>query len=113
MRYTERLAAAGIEPSVGSVGDSYDNALAETINSLFKAEVIHRRGPWRSFEAVEYAPCGGFPDLLRRPGSQASSALEWVDWYNRRRLLEPIGNLPPAEAETRYHEQSEQQALAA
>jgi putative transposase len=74
---------AGIEPSVGSVGDSYDNALAETINGLYKAEVIHRRGPWRSFEAVEYA------------------TLEWVDWFNNRRLLEPIGNIPPAEAEAR------------
>ena len=81
IKYTERLADAGIEPSVGSVGDSYDNALAETINGLFKAEVIHRRGPWRSFEAVEYA------------------TLEWVDWFNNRRLLELIGNIPPAEAE--------------
>ncbi len=81
IKYTERLAEAGIEPSVGSVGDSYDNALAETINGLYKAEVIHRRGPWRSFEAVEYA------------------TLEWVDWFNHRRLLEPIGNIPPAEAE--------------
>ena len=85
MRYTERLAAAGIEPSVGSVGDSYDNALAETVNGLFKAEVIHRRGPWRSFEAVELA------------------TIEWVDWFNHRRLLEPIGNVPPAEAEARYY----------
>jgi putative transposase len=81
IKYTERLAEAGIEPSVGSVGDSYDNALAETINGLYKAEVIHRRGPWRSFEAVKYA------------------TLEWVDWFNHRRLLEPIGNIPPAEAE--------------
>jgi transposase InsO family protein len=85
IKYTERLADAGIEPSVGSVGDSYDNALAETINGLYKAEVIHRRGPWRSFEAVEYA------------------TLEWVDWFNNRRLLEPIGNIPPAEAEERYY----------
>ena len=85
IRYSERLAEAGIEPSVGSVGDSYDNALAETINGLYKAEVIHRRGPWRSFEAVEYA------------------TLEWVDWFNHRRLLEPIGNIPPAEAEAQYH----------
>jgi putative transposase len=85
IKYTERLAEAGIEPSVGSVGDSYDNALAETINGLYKAEVIHRRGPWRSFEAVEYA------------------TLEWVDWFNNRRLLEPIGNIPPAEAEERYY----------
>ena len=85
IKYTERLAEAGIEPSVGSVGDSYDNALAETINGLYKAEVIHRRGPWRSFEAVEYA------------------TLEWVDWFNHRRLLEPIGNIPPAEAEDMLH----------
>lgn len=85
IRYSERLAEAGIEPSVGSVGDSYDNALAETINGLYKAEVIHRRGPWRSFEAVEYA------------------TLEWVDWFNNRRLLEPIGNIPPAEAEELYY----------
>jgi putative transposase len=85
IKYTERLAEAGIEPSVGSVGDSYDNALAETINGLYKAEVIHRRGPWRSFEAVEYA------------------TLEWVDWFNHRRLLEPIGNIPPAEAEDQYY----------
>jgi transposase InsO family protein len=85
IKYTERLAQAGIEPSVGSVGDSYDNALAETINGLYKAEVIHRRGPWRSFEAVEFA------------------TLEWVDWFNHRRLLEPIGSIPPAEAEQRYY----------
>ena len=85
IKYTERLAEAGVEPSVGSVGDSYDNALAETINGLYKAEVIHRRGPWRSFEAVEFA------------------TLEWVDWFNHRRLLEPIGNIPPAEAEERYY----------
>ena len=85
IKYTERLAEAGIEPSVGSVGDSYDNALAETINGLYKAEVIHRRGPWRSFEAVEFA------------------TLEWVDWFNHRRLLEPIGNIPPAEAEANYY----------
>ena len=95
IRYTERLAEAGIEPSVGSVGDSYDNALAETVIGLFKAEVIHRRGPWRNFEAVEFA------------------TLEWVDWYNTRRLLEPIGNVPPAEAEARYYAQAEVQALAA
>ncbi|RSX60187.1 IS3 family transposase [Sphingomonas koreensis] len=85
IKYTERLAEAGIEPSVGNVGDSYDNALAETINGLYKAEVIHRRGPWRNFEAVEYA------------------TLEWVDWFNHRRLLEPIGNIPPAEAEEQYY----------
>src|SRR5712671_1311720 len=88
IKYTERLAEAGIEPSVGSVGDSYDNALAETINGLYKAEVIHRRGPWRGAEAVEFA------------------TLEWVDWFNHRRLLEPIGNIPPAEAEARYFAQT-------
>jgi transposase InsO family protein len=95
IKYTERLAAAGVEPSVGSVGDSYDNALAETINGLYKAEVIHRCGPWRSFEAVEFA------------------TLEWVDWFNKRRLLEPIGNIPPAEAEAAYHTQLEMTRIAA
>ena len=90
-----RLAEAGIEPSVGSVGDSYDNALAETVIGLFKTELIHRRGPWRSFEAVEFA------------------TLEWVDWFNHRRLLEPIGNIPPAEAEERYHAILENPAMAA
>ncbi|KAF0227364.1 MAG: putative IS3 family transposase IS51 group [Beijerinckiaceae bacterium] len=95
IRYSERLAEAGIEPSVGSVGDSYDNALAETINGLYKAEVIHRRGPWRSFEAVEFA------------------TLEWVDWFNHRRLLEPIGNIPPAEAEERYYAMLDEPAMAA
>ncbi len=95
IRYSERLAEAGIEPSVGSVGDSYDNALAETINGLYKAEVIHRRGPWRNFEAVEFA------------------TLEWVDWFNNRRLLEPIGNMPPAEAEQRYYAMLDAPAMAA
>jgi len=95
IKYTERLAEAGLEPSVGSVGDSYDNALAETINGLYKAEVIHRRGPWRSIEAVEYA------------------TLEWVDWFNNRRLLEPIGNIPPAEAEAVYYAQIEELAMVA
>ena len=95
IKYTERLAEAGIEPSVGSVGDSYDNALAETINGLYKAEVIHRRGPWRSFEAVEFA------------------TLEWVDWFNKRRLLEPLGNIPPAEAEAAYYAQLEMTRVAA
>ena len=93
--YTERLLEAGIEPSVGSVGDSYDNALAETVIGLFKTEVIYRRGPWRTLQAVEYA------------------TLEWVDWYNTRRLLEPIGNMPPAEAEALYYTQREPAALAA
>lgn len=95
IKYTERLAEAGIEPSVGSVGDSYDNALAETINGLYKAEVIHRRGPWRSFEAVEYA------------------TLEWVDWFNNKRLLEPIGNIPPAEAEKNYYAMLDETHMAA
>ena len=95
IKYSERLAEAGIEPSVGSVGDSYDNALAETINGLYKAELIHRRGPWRSFEAVEFA------------------TLEWVDWFNNRRLLEPIGNIPPAEADERYYAMLDEQAMAA
>jgi putative transposase len=95
IKYTERLADAGVEPSVGSVGDSYDNALAETINGLYKAEVIWRRGPWRSLEQVEFA------------------TLEWVDWFNNKRLLEPIGNIPPAEAEARYYAQIEEPAMAA
>jgi transposase InsO family protein len=95
IKYTERLADAGIEPSVGSVGDSYDNALAETINGLYKAEVIHRCGPWRSFDAVEFA------------------TLEWVDWFNNRRLMEPIGYIPPAEAEKRYYATLNEQKLAA
>ena len=95
IRYSERLAEAGIEPSVGSVGDSYDNALAETINGLYKTELIHRRGPWRNMEAVEIA------------------TLEWVDWFNHRRLLEPIGNIPPAEAEARYYAQTQEHAMVA
>jgi len=88
MRYTERLADAGIAPSVGSRGDSYDNALAESIIGLFKTEVIQRKGPWRHLEAVEFA------------------TLEWVDWFNHRRLLEPIGYMPPAEYEARYYDQA-------
>ncbi len=94
IRYTERLAEAGIEPSVGSVGDSYDNALAESINGLYKTEVIHRRS-WASREAVELA------------------TLEWVDWFNHRRLLGPIGNIPPAEAEAAYYRQTPELAMAA
>ena len=93
--YTERLAEAGIEPSVGSVGDSYDNALAETINGLYKTEVIRRRGPWRGLEDVEFA------------------TLEWVDWFNNRRLLEPIGNIPPAEYEQAYYQSLEAPARVA
>ncbi|WP_439332986.1 IS3 family transposase, partial [Xanthomonas citri] len=87
IRYTERLAEAGIQPSVGSKGDSYDNALAETINGLYKAELIHRRAPWKTKEAVELA------------------TLEWVSWFNHHRLLEPIGYIPPAEAEANYYRQ--------
>jgi putative transposase len=88
IRYTERLADAGIEWSVGSRGDAYDNALAESVIGLFKTEVIRRRGPWRGLEAVEFA------------------TLDWVDWFNHRRLLEPIGYVPPAEYEARYYEQA-------
>jgi transposase InsO family protein len=95
IRYTERLAEAGLEPSVGSVGDSYDNALAETINGLYKAEVIHRRASWRTREEVEWA------------------TLKWVDWFNNRRLLEPIGNIPPAEAEANYYCQSAESVVSA
>ncbi len=88
MRYTERLAEAGIAPSVGSRGDSYDNALAESVIGLFKTEVIQRKGPWRHLEAVEFA------------------TLAWVDWFNHRRLLEPIGYVPPAEYEALYYAQA-------
>jgi transposase InsO family protein len=95
IRYSERLGEAGIAPSVGSVGDSYDNALAETVIGLFKTEVIRRLGPWRSLEAVEIA------------------TLEWVDWFNHRRLLEPIGNVPPAEAEATFYAELETRAVAA
>lgn len=96
IRYTDRLAEAGIEPSVGSKGDSYDNALAETINGLYKAELIHRRAPWKTMDAVELA------------------TLEWVSWFNHHRLLEPIGYIPPAEAEANYYRQlASQTAVAA
>ena len=95
IKYTERLAEAGIEPSVGSVGDSYDNALAETINGLYKAEVIHRQGPWRSFEQVELA------------------TLKWVHWFNHKRLLEPIGYITPAEAEENFYAALDQVPMAA
>jgi len=95
IRYAERLAEADISPSVGSVGDSYDNALAETVIGLYKTEVIHNRSPWRNLDEVEYA------------------TLEWVDWYNNRRLLEPIGDVPPAEFEQAYYEQLDSQAQAA
>lgn len=95
IRYSERLAEAGIEPSVGSKGDSYDNALAETINGLYKAELIHRRAPWKSREAVELA------------------TLEWVAWFNHHRLLGSIGYIPPAEAEANYYRQLASQAASA
>ena len=92
LRYSERLAEAGVEPSVGSKGDSYDNALAETINGLYKAELIHRRGEWKTREALELA------------------TLEWVHWFNHQRLLEPIGYIPPAEAEANDYRQLAEQA---
>lgn len=95
IRYSERLAEAGIEPSVGSKGDSYDNALAETINGLYKAELIHRRAPWKSREAVELA------------------TLEWVAWFNHHRLLGSIGYIPPAEAEANYYRLLASQAASA
>ena len=94
IRYSERLAEAGIEPSVGSKGDSYDNALAETINGLYKAELIHRRGPWKTKEAVELA------------------TLEWVSWFNHHRLLAPIGYIPPAQAEANYYRQLSEQTMS-
>jgi transposase InsO family protein len=93
IRYSERLAEAGIESSVGSKGDSYDNALAETINGLYKAELIHRRAPWKSKESLEIA------------------TLEWVSWFNHHRLLAPIGYIPPAEAEANYYRQRANQAV--
>jgi transposase InsO family protein len=95
IRYTERLQELGVEPSVGSTGDSYDNAMAESIIGLYKTEVIHARGPWRSLDPVEYA------------------TLEWVDWFNNRRLLEPIGYVPPVEFEQEYYRSNTGQALAA
>lgn len=87
IRYADRLAEVGINPSVGSVGDSYDNALAETINGLYKTELIRQQGPWRGIEAVELA------------------TLTWVDWFNNRRIMESIGNVPPAKLEAEYYEQ--------
>ena len=95
IRYAERLQEAGIEPSVGSVGDSYDNALAETINGLYKTEVIRQQGPWRNIEDVGFA------------------TLTWVDWFNNRRIFEPIGNVPPREKENEYYQQLEESAMAA
>jgi len=95
IRYTDRLAEAGIEPSVGSVGDSYDNALAESVIGLYKTEVIRRRGPWRQLEAVEFA------------------TLEWVEWFNNRRLLTSIGDVPPVEYEQQYYRAQEAPAMTA
>ena len=95
IRYAQRLSEVGIEPSVGSVGDSYDNALAETINGLYKTEVIRQQGPWRTIEDVEFA------------------TLAWVDWFNHRRLMEPIGNIPPVELESIYYQQQQGSAVAA
>ena len=95
IRYTERLAEAGIEPSVGSVGDSYDNALAETIIGLYKTEVIRQLAPWRNVDHVEF------------------ETLAWVDWFNNQRLLEPIGNIPPAEFEELYCQSQEAPAMVA
>ena len=95
IRYSERLAEAGVESSVGRVGDAYDNAMAETSIALLKTEIIRRRGPWRTIDEVEYA------------------TLEWVDWFNHRRLLDPIGNIPPAELELTYYHQPQESAMAA
>ncbi|MGF6483417.1 transposase InsO family protein [Paraburkholderia sp. JPY419] len=95
IHYTERLAETGVESSVGTVGDSYDNTLAETINGLYKAELIHRRGPWRRHQAIDLA------------------TLEWVDWFDDRRLFGPIGDIPPAEAEQAYYRQFQNVAKAA
>jgi putative transposase len=95
IRYAERLQEVGIEPPVGSVGDSYDNALAETINDLYKTEVIRQQGPWRNIEEVEFA------------------TLTWVDWFNNRRLFEPTGNVPPREKEIEYYQKLQGSALAA
>jgi len=95
IRYTERLVEAGIEPSVGSVGDAYDNALAETIVGLYKTEVIDQLGPWRNVDHVEF------------------ETLDWVDWFNNRRLLEPIGNIPPAEFEELHYQRQEVPAMVA
>jgi len=95
IRYSERLSEAGVEPSVGSTGDSYDNAMAETINGLYKTELVRKKGPWKSIEALEL------------------ETLNWVTWFNRSRLLEPIGNIPPAEFEALYERSQEAMKLAA
>jgi len=95
IRYSERLGEAGIEPSVGNTGDSYDNALAETINGLYKTELIHKRGPWKSVDSLEW------------------ETLKWVTWFNHQRLLEPIGNRPPAEFEALYEQSQATISVAA
>jgi len=95
IKYTERLALAGFDPSVGSKGDSYDNAMAESVIGLYKTEVIRHRGPWKTFEEVEYA------------------TLEWVDWYNNKRLHESIGYVPPSEYEQAFYEQLRRSGQAA
>ena len=92
---SERLSEAGIEPSVGSVGDSYDNALVETIIGLYKTELIRQRGPWKNIDDVEYA------------------TLEWINWFKHRRLFQPIGDVPPAEFEMAYYRQQDESAMAA
>lgn len=94
IRYTERLADAGIEPSVGSIGDSYDNALAESVNGLYKTEVIRKQGPWKGLDDVEFA------------------TLDWVSWYNEKRLLEPIGDIPPVEFEQLYYQRQQSDPVA-
>ena len=95
IRYSERLSAAGVEPSTGKTGDAYDNAMAESINGLFKTEVIRNLGPWKGVDDVEFA------------------TLDWVDWFNNRRLLEPIGNIPPSEFEMLYFHQLNESAIVA
>ena len=87
IRFTERLAGAGIQPSVGAVGSSYDNALAETIIGLYKTEVIHRGKPWRTVEDVEMATA------------------RWVDWFNNQRIYQHCGDIPPAELESAHYAQ--------
>lgn len=95
IRYTDRLAEAGVDTSVDSRGDSYDNALAETINGLYKAEVVHRQGPWKTLQSLELA------------------TLEWVAWYNDKRLMECLGDIPPAEAEANYYRRIKELDLGA
>ena len=94
IRYTQRLTEAHIEPSVGSVGDSYDNALAESVIGLYKTELVHKQGPWRDLDHLEYA------------------TLEYVDWFNHRRILKPIGDIPPTEREANYYSQHNPAQLA-